>query len=822
MKVLTIMFYTITTMRTTLGKYFVFAALVMVMATMVGCMKDDFQDINLVGDVTFTAKVNLDTGNGSKQLSENGVKTFAAGEQIAVVYINTSDQMVKATSVALTADNITNNGKSAIFKVTLTDPKAGTMVKYVYPASMVDNNGNETAIANQDGTLESLSSLYDYAYGLGTFDGSALPRSTLTNQFAIGKITLKNYAGSSTLSYITGATITDGTNTYTIRPASSYLSDPIYVAMKPVSSDKTITINATDEGERAYDTYTKSVTGKTLYAGKMYTLTVKMSRKVDLSHLSHYTSGPDYFTSQNGDVLTGTLQEGSYYRQIYIDNGDTVTLAGVTINGTNNENYRWAGITCNGDATLILKEGTTNTVRGFQGNYPGIHVLWYNRTLTIMGGGSLNASSNGTGAGIGGSSSNQACGNIHIKGGIITATGGEGAAGIGGGRNGACGNITISGGNVTASCGGSYSAGIGGSYNGNCGNITITGGIVLATGATSFGVGIGGGGNANCGDITITSGVTSVTADKGAVAPNSIGKGYGNEASCGTVTIGGTVYWDGSSYQNGGDDYLTLDLCTYPENVINLATITANYTVPNGKTISGILGANVKISIAAGATVTLRDVTINGINSNRCLWAGINCEGNATLILEGTNKVKGFYEYYPGIQAAHNGTGSGDEYTLTILGGGSLNASSNGLGAGIGSGRSGYSSGSLTTIEAPCGNINIQGGTITATGGEYAAGIGAATRSSCGNITISGGTITATGGEGASGIGSGCYDWMDIKNSSCGNITITLGVTSVTADKGAFAPYSIGKGNGASCGTVTIGGMVYPDGISESPYTYEP
>ena len=53
------MFYTITTMRTTLGKYFVFAALVM--ATMVGCMKDDFEDINLVGDVTFTAKVNLDT-----------------------------------------------------------------------------------------------------------------------------------------------------------------------------------------------------------------------------------------------------------------------------------------------------------------------------------------------------------------------------------------------------------------------------------------------------------------------------------------------------------------------------------------------------------------------------------------------------------------------------------------------------------------------------------------------------------------------------------------------------------------------------------------
>ncbi len=810
MKVLTIMFYTITTMRTTLGKYFVFAAFVM--ATMVGCMKDDFEDINLVGDVTFTAKVNLDIGNGSKQLSENGVKTFAAGEQIAVVYINTSDHTVKATSVALTAGDITNNGKSATFTVTLTDPKAGTTVKYVYPASMVDNNGNETAIANQDGTLESLSSLYDYAYGEGSFDGSALPRLTLTNQFAIGKITMKNYAGSSTLSYIKGATITDGTNTYTITPASSEFSWPIYVAMKPVSSDKTITINATDEGTRDYDTYTKFVTGKTLYAGKMYTLTVKMRRVVELSHLSHYTGSTDYYTSQNGDVLTGTLQEGSYYRQIIIGAGDTVTLAGVNINSTNSESYNWAGITCYGDATLILKEGTTNTVKGFKGSYPGIRV-GEGYTLTIMGGGSLNASSNnasdnGTGAGIGGIGAtlngefgSAACGNINIKGGIITATGGVGAAGIGGGRNGACGNITISGGNVTASCGGNYSAGIGGAYQGNCGNITITGGIVCATGASGFGgVGIGGGYEASCGDITITSGVTFVSATNTSSAVPSIGAGF--RGTCGTVTIGGTVNPDGIRESH----------YTYPAGVTNLATITENTTFSDGAILSGILGANVKISIAAGATVTLRDVTINGIASGYSYpWAGINCEGNATLILKGTNKVKGFHSCYPGIHVTEGST-------LTIRGDGSLTASSNGSGAGIGSGRHGHLN--LSPFDVPCGNINIEGGTITATGGTYAAGIGAASRSSCGNITISGGTITATGGKRAPGIGSGSFDYMEVESSSCGNITISG--AHVTATKGRESPNSIGKGSGASCGTVTIGGIVYPDGISESPYTYEP
>ena len=56
---------------------------------------------------------------------------------------------------------------------------------------------------------------------------------------------------------------------------------------------------------------------------------------------------------------------------------------------------------------------------------------------------------------------------------------------------------------------------------------------------------------------------------------------------------------------------------------------------------------------------------------------------------------------------------------------------------------------------------------------------------SCGNITITGGTITATGGENAAGIGSG-------QNDNCGTITITDGVTKVTATKGLDAYSSIG------------------------------
>ena len=217
---------------------------------------------------------------------------------------------------------------------------------------------------------------------------------------------------------------------------------------------------------------------------------------VDLSTLT-----ADY-TAQDGDVLTGTL--GGNYK-ITIADGATVTLSGAVINGTNNESYKWAGLTLAGDGTIILSG--ENTVKGFYEDCPGIFVP-ANKTLTIQGDGSLTASSNGYGAGIGGGY-NISCGNITIEGGTITATGGRNAAGIGGG------------------------------YSASCGDISITGGTVSATGG-QYAPGIGGGGDGgSCGDITITNTVTKVTATAGTYAPNSIGAGF--NGTCGTVTIGGTV-----------------------------------------------------------------------------------------------------------------------------------------------------------------------------------------------------------------------------------------------------------------------------------------
>ena len=271
-------------------------------------------------------------------------------------------------------------------------------------------------------------------------------------------------------------------------------------------------------------------------------------------------------TVADGYTITGTLANNV---KISIADGATVTLKDVTINGINSgDSYKWAGLTCAGDATITL-EGT-NTVKGFWKYYPGLFVP-KGKTLTIKGSGSLAADSNGRGAGIGGCFADDythipkeegSCGTIVIEGGTITATGGY-AAGIGCGYYSDCDGVTIKGGTVTATSG-VCAAGIGSCQGGSCGPISITGGTVTAKSVQgAAGVGTGQGDESKCGAITVANTVTKFTATKADGAIDSVGRGK-NGGACGAVTICGTVYWDGSQYQNGGDTILTQGTYTYP------------------------------------------------------------------------------------------------------------------------------------------------------------------------------------------------------------------------------------------------------------------
>ncbi|MBO4655069.1 MAG: hypothetical protein J5644_05955, partial [Bacteroidales bacterium] len=323
-----------------------------------------------------------------------------------------------------------------------------------------------------------------------------------------------------------------------------------------------------------------------------------------------------------------------------------------------------------------------------------------------------------------------------------------------------------------------------------------------------------------------------------------------------------------NGYYHEGDDVITMTVNTATD-VIDLGDVTANTTIATGKTVIGTLAGNYKISIAAGAEVILSGATINGVNNYSYQWAGLTCIGNATIILKDgtTNTVKGFHENYPGVHvpsgstliiqgettgsgrldARSNGNGYGAgigscfniDCGDIIINGGTITATSLNCAAGIGSG-----------MRSSCGDITINGGTVTANCGWNGAGIGSGgyyeASSSCGNITINGGSVTATGGKYAAGIGSGCGQ---NGSSSCGIIVINGGtvtatggengagigtgfdghcdaitiantVTRVTATKGNYTTNSIGNGSGGTCGTVTIGGVV--GAISTSPYTYEP
>ncbi len=207
----------------------------------------------------------------------------------------------------------------------------------------------------------------------------------------------------------------------------------------------------------------------------------------------------------------------------------------------------------------------------------------------------------------------------------------------------------------------------------------------------------------------------------------------------------------------------------------NLAFVTNGAEIVNGATISGKLPNGYNISIAAGATVTLSSVTISATSAS-----GIVCNGNANLVLSGTNNITSSIGC--GIQAGGSGT------TLTISGEGSLTTVASNYGnAGIGS-----------LYYSTCGDLKFTGGNISATGAMDGPGIGAGDNGQCGMITISDGAIiTAIGTSDGSGIGTGC------SQSSCGDITINGGSVTASSTDGA----GIGSGyNGTTCGNITISG----------------
>ncbi|MBQ3665500.1 MAG: fibronectin type III domain-containing protein [Lachnospiraceae bacterium] len=172
-----------------------------------------------------------------------------------------------------------------------------------------------------------------------------------------------------------------------------------------------------------------------------------------------------------------------------------------------------------------------------------------------------------------------------------------------------------------------------------------------------------------------------------------------------------------------------------------------------------VLVSDQTVEMSNGFYRVREDITVND---------RINISGNVTLMIdEGCTLM-----VTQGIEVSKGNT-------LTIEGAGTLTTTGSSNHAGIGADH--------------VGTIIINGGTINATGGARASGIGGSIHNvDGGTIMINGGIVNALGGSYAAGIGGG-YDNLSGNYGKCGNIIINGG--RVTA-RGGSNGYGIGTGYG--------------------------
>lgn len=224
--------------------------------------------------------------------------------------------------------------------------------------------------------------------------------------------------------------------------------------------------------------------------------------------------------------------------------------------------------------------------------------------------GSLEATGNYGGAGIGGGNLKNS-GEIEITGGTITATGALDGAGIGGGGSGGDGTVTISGGNITARGGSSDNpnaicgAGIGGGGGFGNATVTITGDAVIeeATGGGAC-AGIGSGYYNSKTDITISGNAVVKNAQGGAQGAGIGGGGGGlsTGGSIGTVTITDNARVDNAT---GGEGAAGIGSGVFGDVTVNIsgnATVNAEGGA-NGAGIGGGYASAGDVTIEGGTTV---------------------------------------------------------------------------------------------------------------------------------------------------------------------------------------------------------------------------
>lgn len=197
------------------------------------------------------------------------------------------------------------------------------------------------------------------------------------------------------------------------------------------------------------------------------------------------------------------------------------------------------------------------------------------------------------------------------------------------------------------------------------------------------------------------------------------------------------------------------------------------------------VGTDVKV-----VEITLKDVNIDVSDKNEAA-VSVGAGSDVTIGLDGDNSLKsgnGHADLELNNDDAKDRPQTGVEGgSVTIKDGNGIDGSLTAVG---GNGAAGIGGGSRDTA----GDITIDEADVTATGGSGGAGIGTGRYGETGDITINGSDVTATGGDSSAGIGAGGYGTV-------GDIDITE--SDVTAAGGSFGS-GIGAGSSSVAGDINI------------------
>ena len=522
------------------------------------------------------------------------------------------------------------------------------------------------------------------------------------------------------------------------------------------------------------------------------------------------------------DDSAGTLLAYGGYQAAGIGSGYEGAAGTVTVNGgivVAQGGYYSAGIGAGyygAAGSLTVNGGEVIATGDFGGAGIGSGRGGTSGIVTITGG-AVTAEGGGYAAGIGGGGSYDvnggAGGTVTISGGQVRAYGSAYAAGIGGGGSGSSGGaggaVTISGGTVFAQ-GNSGGADIGPGRNGaSSGSNVFTGGSIRLAGSSVSPAPTNGPDPVACAVVTgfepdapvVINGLPGygkddIVADADGCIylwlPNGTYTFTANERDC-EVKIQNGVGPTGVTV-NGEEVAFGPANPNTAEWSFDGATRTLTLAGAGPFTLAGVNvvgGVCVIVPNGVANTVTLSNLTLRTTGNGQCSFA-LETGANVSLSLAGTNTLAS------GPNRAGLEVTAGRTLSITNASGddaGALFAYGGNGGAGIGGG-----------YKESCGTVTLAGGTVTATSltaGDYGgAGVGGGGGSSSsnagagGDITITGGSLMATGGNNATGIGGGAYG-------AGGSLAVSGGTVTATGE-GYGA--GVGGGQNRSGGAVTVTG----------------